>query len=119
MKITNDFLNEVLNERLPNMYIPDMPQRIATDTSMKVPIRFGETIKSYINASDRDVNDLNIIPLAIAGWLRYLLAYDDNLEAMEVSSDPQLEDLQKNLSGIVAGDKSSYQGQLLFDLPPG
>lgn len=109
----NDFLNEVLNERLPNMYIPDMPQRIATDTSMKVPIRFGETIKSYINASDRDVNDLNIIPLAIAGWLRYLLAYDDNLEAMEVSSDPQLEDLQKNLSGIVAGDKSSYQGQLI------
>ncbi len=108
----NDFLNEVLNERLPNMYIPDMPQRIATDTSMKVPIRFGETIKSYINASDRDVNDLNIIPLAIAGWLRYLLAYDDNLEAMEVSSDPQLEDLQKNLSGIVAGDKSSYKGQL-------
>lgn len=109
----DDFLNEVLNERLPNMYIPDMPQRIATDTSMKVPIRFGETIKSYINASDRDVNDLNIIPLAIAGWLRYLLAYDDNLEAMEVSSDPQLEDLQKNLSGIVAGDKSSYQGQLI------
>lgn len=109
----NDFLNEVLNERLPNMYIPDMPQRIATDTSMKVPIRFGETIKSYINASDREVNDLNIIPLAIAGWLRYLLAYDDNLEAMEVSSDPQLEDLQKNLSGIVAGDKSSYQGQLI------
>lgn len=107
-----DFLNEVLSERLPNMYIPDMPQRIATDTSLKVPIRFGETIKSYINAKDRDVNELNIIPLAIAGWLRYLLAVDDNLEFMEVSSDPQLEDLQKCLEGIIPGVKASYEGQI-------
>lgn len=107
-----DFLNEVLSERLPNMNIPDMPQRIATDTSLKVPIRFGETIKSYINAKDRDVNELNIIPLAIAGWLRYLLAVDDNLEFMEVSSDPQLEDLQKCLEGIIPGVKASYEGQI-------
>ena len=41
-----DFLAEVLEQRLPNPFMPDAPQRIATDTSQKVGIRFGETIKS-------------------------------------------------------------------------
>ena len=27
--------------------MPDAPQRIATDTSQKLAIRFGETIKAY------------------------------------------------------------------------
>lgn len=31
--------------------MPDTPQRIATDTSQKLAIRFGETIKAYM-ASD-------------------------------------------------------------------
>ena len=52
-------------QRLPNPFMPDMPQRIATDTSQKVGIRFGETIKSYI-AEGRDLNSLVSIPLAIA-----------------------------------------------------
>lgn len=41
------FLHEVLYVRLPNPYIPDTPQRIATDTSQKLSIRYGETIKAY------------------------------------------------------------------------
>ena len=94
------------------MFIPDMPQRIATDTSMKIPIRFGETIKSYYYSNDRDVNDLVFIPLAIAAWFRYLLGVDDNGKEMEVSSDPQLEDLQSKLKGIVFKDPDSYKGQL-------
>jgi fructuronate reductase len=106
------FIDEVVEERLPNMFIPDMPQRIATDTSMKIPIRFGETIKSYYNSPDRDVNDLTFIPLAIAAWLRYLLGVNDKGEAMEVSADPQLEDLQTKLSGIVYNDVNTYNGQI-------
>ena len=106
------FIDEVVEERLPNMFIPDMPQRIATDTSMKIPIRFGETIKSYNNAEDRSVDELTFIPLAIAAWLRYLLGIDDSGKAMEVSSDPQLEDLQKKLEGIVYNDVNSYNGQI-------
>ena len=106
------FIDEVVEERLPNMFIPDMPQRIATDTSMKIPIRFGETIKSYYNSPERDVNDLNFIPLAIAAWLRYLLGVDDNGNAMEVSPDPQLEDLQTKLAGIVYNDVNTYNGQI-------
>lgn len=106
------FIDEVVEERLPNMFIPDMPQRIATDTSMKIPIRFGETIKSYNNASDRSVDNLTFIPLAIAAWLRYLLGTDDEGGTMEVSSDPQLADLQKKLEGIVWNDVNSYNGQI-------
>ena len=34
-----EFIHEVIDLRLPNPYIPDMPQRIATDTSQKVAIR--------------------------------------------------------------------------------
>ena len=105
------FIDEVVNERLPNPFMPDAPQRIATDTSQKVGIRFGETIKSYL-AAGKDVNELNAVPLALAGWLRYLLAVDDNLEPMEVSSDPLKDDLQAQLAGIEAGKPETYNGQL-------
>ncbi len=82
-----DFIHEVIDQRLPNPFIPDMPQRIATDTSQKVAIRFGETIKSYLARPDLNAADLTYIPLAIAGWLRYLLAVDDKGNPMECSSD--------------------------------
>ncbi|HCD6728859.1 TPA: mannitol dehydrogenase family protein, partial [Enterococcus faecium] len=70
------FIDEVINKRLPNPYIPDTPQRIATDTSQKVAIRYGETIKKYVE-KDGNAENLTFIPIAIAAWLRYLLAVDD------------------------------------------
>lgn len=42
------FADEVLHVRIPNPFMPDTPQRIATDTSQKVGIRYGETIKAYV-----------------------------------------------------------------------
>ncbi len=105
------FIDEVVKERLPNPFMPDAPQRIATDTSQKVGIRFGETIKSYL-AEGRDLDSLTAIPLALAGWLRYLLAVDDQGNPMEVSSDPMKEELQKQLQDIVWNDPSTYHGQL-------
>ena len=105
------FLDEVVTRRLPNPFMPDAPQRIATDTSQKVGIRFGETVKSYI-AQNRDLNDLTAIPLAIAGWMRYLLAVDDELRPIPVSDDPLREELQAKLSGIVVGKPETYSGQL-------
>ncbi|WP_298733469.1 mannitol dehydrogenase family protein [uncultured Subdoligranulum sp.] len=105
------FIDEVVEQRLPNPFMPDAPQRIATDTSQKVGIRFGETIKSYL-AEGRDLNTLVSIPLAIAGWLRYLLAVDDNGAAFEVSADPLKDDLQAKLAGIEVGKPETYQGQL-------
>ena len=48
------FIDEVLNIRIPNPFMPDTPQRIATDTSQKLSIRFGETIKSYLASAVSD-----------------------------------------------------------------
>ena len=66
-----EFIDTVINIRFPNPFMPDTPQRIATDTSQKLAIRFGETIKAYRESCDKDVKDLKMIPFVFAGWLRY------------------------------------------------
>lgn len=106
-----DFVKEVIEERLPNPYMPDAPQRIATDTSQKVGIRYGETIKAYVE-NFGSAKELVGIPLAIAGWFRYLLGVNDNLEPIELSSDPMLDELTSALSNIEVGNPSSYNGEL-------
>lgn len=107
-----DFLREVLEQRLTNPYIPDAPQRIATDTSQKVSIRFGETIKAYQKRQELDPADLTYIPLVIAGWCRYLLGVDDAGKEMKLSSDPLLEPLGSYLAGIKLGDPGSVGDKL-------
>lgn len=87
------FIDEVVNIRLPNPFIPDSPQRIATDTSQKLAIRFGETMKSHLKKSE-DLSQLVAIPLVIAGWLRYLQGTNDQLDEIILSPDPMLENLQ-------------------------
>ncbi len=106
------FIDEVITQRLPNVFMPDTPQRIATDTSQKVGIRFGETIKSYMQDPARDAASLRAIPLAIAGWLRYLMGVDDNGQPMELSPDPMLPALHEAMKDIVFGDPSSVQDRL-------
>ena len=106
------FIDEVVRQRLPNPFIPDTPQRIATDTSQKVGIRFGETIKAYVASAELDVQCLSAIPLALAGWLRYLLAVDDNGKPMQCSSDPLLATLQAQLSGVTLGAPDTLDGKL-------
>ncbi len=85
-----EFIDTVLNVRIPNPFMPDTPQRIATDTSQKLAIRFGETIKAY-KAAGKDLSNLKLIPLVFAGWLRYLMAVDDEGKEFELSSDPLLD----------------------------
>ncbi len=106
------FIDEVVTRRLPNPFMPDTPQRIACDTSQKVPIRFGETIKSYMADPDKDPASLTAIPLALAGWLRYLLGVDDEGKAMAVSPDPMLPTLQEALSGIELGKPETVGDKL-------
>ncbi|UQZ35400.1 mannitol dehydrogenase family protein [Paenibacillus sp. PK3_47] len=109
------FLDEVLTERFANPFIPDTPQRIATDTSQKVGIRFGETIKSYVRREDLDPASLTAVPLAIATWCRYLLGVNDEGEAFTLSPDPLLESLQGHLQGVSLGDKSANIRAILED----
>ena len=100
-----DFIDAVVNVRIPNPFMPDMPQRIATDTSQKLPIRFGETLKAYLASDVLDVKDLKLIPLVHAGWLRYLMAVDDNGNAFEPSPDPLLETAQAYVADMKLGEK--------------
>ncbi|MDF2921268.1 MAG: dioxygenase [Paenibacillaceae bacterium] len=109
------FLDEVLNERFANPFIPDTPQRIATDTSQKVGIRFGETIKSYVSRADLNPADLVAIPLAIATWCRYLLGVDDNGAAFTKSPDPLAPTLEAALQGVKLGDTASNVSAILSD----
>ena len=92
-----DFIGAVLNRRLPNPFMPDAPQRIATDTSQKLSIRFGETIKAY-KERGLDMDNLVLIPLVLAGYARYIKGIDDEGKAFEPSPDPLLAEL----SAIVA-----------------
>lgn len=112
-KILNpeEFLSEVIEQRLVNRALPDTPQRIATDTSQKVPVRFGETLKSYKRLG-LDTSRLVALPLAIAGWLRYLLGVDDNGNEFVLSDDPQLESLKKYLEGISLGYSADVSSKL-------
>ncbi|MDR0464212.1 MAG: mannitol dehydrogenase family protein [Treponema sp.] len=106
-----EFIDQVINVRLPNPFMPDAPQRIAMDTSLKIPIRFGETLKAYLKTG-KNCADLKYIPLVFAGWLRYLLGIDDQGKPFDVSPDPQLESLCAALGGISLGQTGPFHSKL-------
>ncbi|MBR3929770.1 MAG: mannitol dehydrogenase family protein [Clostridia bacterium] len=106
------FLSEVLCDRLPNCFLPDTPQRIATDTSQKLSIRFGETIKEYLKRG-MDVSVLKGIALTQAGWIRYLMGVDDNGNEMAISPDPRLSEMKERLTGIAFGVNDGVEEKLL------
>ena len=97
-----EFIGAVINRRLPNPFMPDAPQRIAMDTSQKLPIRFGETIKKYI-ARGLVMGNLQLIPLTLAGYARYLKGIDDNGEPFSPSPDPMLAELQAIVAPLEVG----------------
>lgn len=106
-----DFLTEVVEQRLTNKCLPDTPQRIATDTSQKVTVRFGQTLKNY-KKKGLDATSLVALPLSIAGWLRYLLAIDDKGQSFELSDDPLKDDLKAKMASIVFGKPESVKDSL-------
>lgn len=99
-----DFIDTVLRLRIPNPFMPDTPQRIATDTSQKLAVRFGETIKAYRKSPSLSMDALNRIPLVFAGWLRYLMAVDDEGKTFTLSPDPLLDTVCPYVAGIRLGD---------------
>ena len=97
-----EFIGAVINRRLPNPFMPDAPQRIAMDTSQKLPIRFGETIKKYV-ARGLDMSNLVLIPLTLAGYARYLKGITDDGTPFEPSPDPLLSELQAIVAPLEIG----------------
>lgn len=97
-----EFIGAVINRRLPNPFMPDAPQRIAMDTSQKLPIRFGETIKKYL-ARGLDMSNLILIPLTLAGYARYLKGIKDDGTTFEPSPDPMLSELQAIVAPLEIG----------------
>ncbi|MCR4823931.1 MAG: mannitol dehydrogenase family protein [Bacteroidales bacterium] len=97
-----EFIGAVIGRRLPNPFMPDAPQRIAMDTSQKLAIRFGETIKKYI-ARGLDMENLQLIPLVLAGYARYLKGIKDDGTAFEPSPDPMLAELQAIVAPLQVG----------------
>lgn len=102
------FIGEVLEKRIPNPFMPDTPQRIATDTSQKLGIRFGETIKAYMADDKLNLEDLRMIPLVFAGYIRYLMGIDDAGQAFTPSPDPRLEQEMAYVKDIKLGDKGPF-----------
>ena len=107
-----EFIGAVINRRLPNPFMPDAPQRIATDTSQKLAIRFGETIKAYAASPELNVSDIKLIPLVFAGWLRYLMAIDDNGNEFTLSPDPMLDEVRPYVADIKLGDSFDADAKL-------
>ncbi|HWT73479.1 MAG TPA: mannitol dehydrogenase family protein [Mobilitalea sp.] len=97
------FLKDVLTKRLPNVFMPDSPQRIATDTSQKIPVRFGQTLRAYHSEPELDITGLTMIPLVFAGWLRYLMGMNDEGVKFEPSKDPRLDELMACLQEVELG----------------
>ncbi len=100
-----EFIGAVINRRFPNPFMPDAPQRIAMDTSQKLPIRFGETIKKYI-VRGLDMRNLVLIPLTLAGYARYLKGLDDNGRPFQPSPDPMLAELQAIVAPLEIGKRN-------------
>lgn len=105
------FVDELFEERFPNEYLGDTNLRLAVDVSQMVGIRFGETIKAYV-AKYGDASRLTAIPLGIAGWLRYMLAVDDEGKKYELAPDPMNEEIQEQLKDIIVGQPETFMDQL-------
>lgn len=106
------FYKEAVGKRFPNPFVPDTPQRIACDTSQKIPPRFGGTLKAY-EAAGKSMEELVYIPFFVAGWLRYLLGTDDMGKAFAISPDPMAEAVRARLKGIKLGDKGPFDAVLV------
>lgn len=62
-----------------------------------------------INHAELDVNDLEAIPLVLAGWIRYLMGVDDFGNTFQVSPDSAYNDVYPFISHIKLGDEVSLK----------
>ena len=75
-----------LVRRFANPALPHRTQQIAMDGSQKLPQRLLATVRENLNAG----RSIDMLALAIAGWMRYVSGRDEAGNAIEVS-DPLAE----------------------------
>ena len=111
-------MDAVVEQRIPNPYLPDTPQRIASDTSQKIPIRFGATLRAWHARPDGSAKQVWGILTTLAGWLRYLLAVDDEGNPLTRSPDPMLDVLDAVLKPFSFGTVPTLEEaeRMLFPL---
>ena len=102
-----EFIDTVLTIRFPNPFIPDQPQRIATDTSLKIPVRFGEVLKT-MQGKGLDMLELVAIPFFVAGWFRYLMEIGDDGQPLTLSPDPMLATLTPIFATYKLGQTNNF-----------
>ena len=84
---------------------------ICTDSSHGVSVRFGETIRSYVQEYGT-ASSLEAIPLALAGWLRYFYAIDDEGKPFALAPDPLAQELHDAVSRVKLGEPDTLTDQL-------
>lgn len=106
-----EFTDELFRDRFPNRSLGDTNLRLSTDVSQGVGVRFGETVKAYVNLYG-SAERLTAIPLGIAGWLRYMMGIDDEGNTYSLAPDPMNDEIQEILADIKLGDPASLDRQL-------
>ncbi len=105
------FVDELFQLRFINEYLLDTNIRLCTDESQGLGIRFGETIKAYTSKYG-SAEQLTAVPLGIAGWLRYMMAVDDQGNSYTLAPDPLAGEMTEALKDIVIGKPETLTNQL-------
>ena len=105
------FVDELFDDRFPNRYLGDTNIRLCTDVSQGVGVRFGETVKAYVNKYG-SAERLTAVPLGIAGWLRYMMGIDDSGNGYVLAPDPMNDEISAALSTVRIGEPDTLKEQL-------
>ncbi len=105
------FARELFEDRFPNRYLGDTNMRLCSEESQGISVRFGVTVKAYMEKYGT-AERLRALPLGLAGWLRYLMAVDDEGKPYRLAPDPLAEDWHRALSTVKWGDPASLKDQL-------
>jgi fructuronate reductase len=86
---------DALIQRFSNPGLYHRTWQIAMDGSQKLPQRLLDTIRDQLAGS----RDIDILCLAVAGWMRYVCGIDEKGDAIEIS-DPMAHEFAKQTSNF-------------------
>ena len=91
---------QALVTRFANPALPHRTQQIAMDGSQKLPQRLLATVRENLSAG----RSIDMLALAVAGWMRYVSGRDEAGHAIKVS-DPLAQEFER-----IAGDSGICRG---------